>query len=146
MTIKTKLTLNVIIVIIIVGVVAATSIIGMGFVKSKLFYLTERSTPFQMRTVEFQRAIHGATADLVKVSVSRNMDEYKIYRSEAEKSLSEVKNTQNALESLYGGIKMETYNELSLVANEIFDITENRLKAEEEARIAYRNLKKLQID
>ena len=140
MTIKTKLTLNVIIVIIIVGVVAATSIIGMGFVKSKLFYLTERSTPFQMRTVEFQRAIHGATADLVKVSVSRNMDEYKIYRSEAEKSLSEVKNTQNALESLYGGIKMETYNELSLVANEIFDITENRLKAEEEARIANRTI------
>jgi len=44
-----------------------------------------------MRTVEFQRAIQGATADLVKVSVSKNMDEYKLYRSEAEKSLSEVK-------------------------------------------------------
>jgi methyl-accepting chemotaxis protein len=37
MTIKTKLTWNVIVVIIIVGAVAATSIIGMGFVKSKLF-------------------------------------------------------------------------------------------------------------
>jgi len=37
---------------------------------------------------------------------------------------------------MYGESKMETYNELSIVANEIFDITENRLKAEEEARMA----------
>jgi len=41
---KTKLTLNVVIVIIIVGVVAATSIIGMGFVKSKLF-ISRRGAP-----------------------------------------------------------------------------------------------------
>ena len=51
MKIKTKLTWNVIVVIIIVGTVAQTSILGMGFIKSKLFYLTERSTPFQMRKV-----------------------------------------------------------------------------------------------
>ncbi|BCB96443.1 hypothetical protein JZK55_13650 [Dissulfurispira thermophila] len=136
MTIKTKLTWNVIIVIIIVGAIAATSIIGMGFVKSKLFYLTERSTPFQMRTGEFQRAIQGATADLVKVSASRGIDEYKTYRAEAEKSLSDVKGTQDALESLSGGMKMETYNELSHIAKEIFEITEGRLHAEEEAGTA----------
>jgi methyl-accepting chemotaxis protein len=92
MTIKTKLTWNVIIVLVIIGAVAATSIIGMGFVKSKLFYLTERSTPFQMRTVEFQRAIQGTTADLVKVSAARSIEEYKTYRTEAEKSMLEVKN------------------------------------------------------
>ena len=136
MTIKTKLTWNVIIVIAIVAAVAATSIIGMGFVKSKLFYLTERSTPFQMRTADFQRAIQGTTADLVKVSASKGIEEYKTYRTEAEKSLSEVKNTQDALESMSGGTKIETYNELSRIAKELFEITESRLHAEEEAGMA----------
>lgn len=140
MTIRAKLTLNVIMVIIIVGVVATTSIIGMGFVKSKLFYLTERSTPFQMRTVEFQRAIQGTSSDLIKVSASRSMDEYKAYRSEAEKSLLEVKGTQDALESLSGGAKMETYNELNLIAKELFEITEGRLHAEEEAERANKTI------
>lgn len=139
MTIKTKLTWNVIIVIAIVAAVATTSIIGMGFVKSKLFYLTERSTPFQMRTVEFQRAIQGTTADLVKVSASKNMEEYKAYRTEAEKSLLEVKNTQDALESL-SGEKMETYNELGSVAKELFEITEGRLHAGEEAVAANKTI------
>lgn len=140
MTIKTKLTWNVIIVIVIVGAVAATSIIGMGFVKSKLFYLTEQSTPYQVRTLELQRSIQGTTADLVKVIASRSMEEYKTYRAEAEKSLSEVKNTQDALESLSGGTKMETYNELNLIAREVFDITEGRLKAEEDAITANKTI------
>jgi len=100
MTIKTKLTWNVIIAIVLVGVVTATSIIGMGFVKSKLFYLTEQSTPYQVRTLELQRAIQGTTAGLVKVSAAMNIEEYKTHRAEVEKSLSEVKNTQDLLESL----------------------------------------------
>ncbi|WP_333655466.1 methyl-accepting chemotaxis protein [Dissulfurispira sp.] len=140
MTIKTKLTLNVIIVLVIIGAVVGTSIIGMGFVKSKLFNLTERSTPFQVRTLELQRAIQGTTADLVKVSASKGMEEYKTYRTEAEKSLSEVKNTQDALESLSGGTKMETYNELSRIAKEVFEITEDRLKAEEDAVAANKTI------
>lgn len=91
MTIKTKLTLNVVIVLVIVGAVAATSIIGMGFVKSKLFYLTERSTPFQVRTIEFQKAIQSTIADLVRVSAANNTSEYKSYRGEAGKSLARPK-------------------------------------------------------
>ncbi|MEW6740033.1 MAG: methyl-accepting chemotaxis protein [Nitrospirota bacterium] len=133
MTIKIKLTWNVIIVIVIVGAVSATSIIGMGFVKGKLFHLTERSTPFQVKTLELQRAIQGTIADIVKVGSSRNLQEYKIFRAEAEKSLSDIKNAQNALESLTGGEKIEAYNELNRIASEYFEITEGRLCAEEGA-------------
>ncbi len=140
MTIKTKLTLNVVIVLVIIGAVAATSIIGMGFVKSKLFYLTERSTPFQMRTVEFQRAIQGATADLVKINTSKGMEEYRNYRVEAEKALSEVKNAQGALESLSGGSKLETHEELHKIATELFDVAQGRLQAEEAAGAADRTI------
>jgi len=140
MTIKGKLTWNVVIVIMIVAAVATTSIIGMGFVRSKLFYLTQRSTPFQIRTVEFQRAIQGVTSDLVKVSASTNMDEYKIHRKEAEMSMSEVKSSQDALEALSGGSRVEAYDELSRIAKELFDITEGRLHAEQEAMQANKTI------
>lgn len=133
MTIKTKLTWNVFFLMIIVGIVAGTSIIGMGFIKNKLFYLTERSTPFQLRTVEFQRAIQRTTTDLIKVSISKNIEEFKTYSSDTEQSLLEVKNTQAVIESLSGGKKIEVYNELTQIANELFTITEERLRAEEEA-------------
>ena len=140
MTIKTKLTLNVIIVILIVAGVAITSIIGMGFVKSRLQDLTQRSTPFQMRTVEFQRAIQGATADLIKVSASRNRNEYKTFVAEAEKSLADVRTDQNSLQALSGDSMIEAYGELSGIADEISTVTDGRLKADEDALTANRSI------
>lgn len=136
MTIKAKLTWNVIVVLAIISAVTVTSVIGMGSIKSKLFHLTEKSTPFQMRTVEFQRAIQGMTSDLVKVSASNSIDEYKTYRAEAENSLSEVKASQDVLEALSGGSNMEVYSEMSRIARELFNITEGRLNAEQEAASA----------
>ncbi|TAN41119.1 MAG: methyl-accepting chemotaxis protein [Nitrospirae bacterium] len=140
MTIKTKLTFNVVTVLLIVAAVAATSIIGMGFVKDKLMYLTERSTPFQMRTVEFQRSMQSAITDLVKLSASLNETEYRAYRSEAGKSLSEVKNAQDMLESLSGSAKISAYGELDKIAGELFDLTEARLKAEEGAALSRKSI------
>ncbi|RJQ55295.1 MAG: methyl-accepting chemotaxis protein [Nitrospiraceae bacterium] len=140
MTIKSKLTLNVIIVLSIVAAVSATSIIGMGFVKRKLFYLTEQSTPYQMRTVEFQKAIQEVTAGLIKVSVSKNAAEYDAYRKEAEAALNGVKNAQAALETLSGNTTMSTYKEMHEIASEIFDMTHNRLQAEDEAETAKKTI------
>ncbi len=140
MTIKTKLTLNVVIVIAIVAAVAITSIVGMGFVKSKLQYLTEQSTPFQMRTVELQRAIQATTADLIKVSAARNLAEFETFRSEAQKTLTDVKNSQDTLKSLVGGESIETHSELQRIGTELFGITEGRLKAEEDAIAANKTI------
>jgi methyl-accepting chemotaxis protein len=54
----------------IVATVVATSIFGMRFISDKLTYLTEKSTPYQMRTLEFQREIQGVTANLFKVNAA----------------------------------------------------------------------------
>ena len=94
MTIKSKLTLNVGIVLGVIAAVVLASVIGMGFVKNRLFDLTERSTPFQTRSMELQRAIHAATADLVKVGAVSNQTELKTYRQEAAASLDQVKKAE----------------------------------------------------
>lgn len=140
MTIRTKLTLNAITVIVMISAVAATSFYGMKAIQGKLSYLTERSTPFQMRTLEFQRSLQGATTDLVKVGAARNLKDFAIYRTESDKSLQEVKGAQEVLESLAGGEKLGAYDELALIGRELVSVTEGRLKAEEGAAAANRNI------
>jgi len=49
MTIKTKLMLNAGIVILAVAAVSISSFIGMNSIQGKLSYLTEKSTPYQVR-------------------------------------------------------------------------------------------------
>ncbi|MDD2541080.1 MAG: methyl-accepting chemotaxis protein [Desulfuromonadaceae bacterium] len=135
MTIKMKLFLNVIIVAIIVGTIATTSYVSMGFIKTKLTYLTEKSTPFQLKTVEFERTVQVTTADLVKVGASRNMGELAQFRSEAEKSLAGVKNAQDSLESM-SAEKYSAYESLKSVSDSLSRSVEGSLKAEEDARVA----------
>ncbi|HWR90181.1 MAG TPA: methyl-accepting chemotaxis protein [Dissulfurispiraceae bacterium] len=140
MTIRKRLTLNVLFVSVIVGAVVVTGILGMWFVKSKLTYLTEQSTPFQMRTLDFQRALQGATADLVKVGASDSKEGYALFRKEAERSLAEVKSAQEALRNLSGESKTKAYEELEGIASEMFAVTQGRLDAEDQARSANKTI------
>lgn len=136
MTIKSKLTLNIVLVLVIIAAVAITSIVGMGFVRGNLINLTEKSTPFQTRTLEFQRAIQGLSSDLIKVSASTNMSDYMAYKKEAERTLTEVKAIQDKLEALSGGTKIDAYAEMSRIARDLFDITEARILAVDDANKA----------
>lgn len=133
MTIKTKLTLNIAIVLVVVAAVSVTSIIGTNKIKTKLVYLTERSTPYQMRTIEFQKAIQEVTSGLIRISFSRTMEEYTAYLAECEKTLKAVEGTQKNLEALSGDTKISAYQELEGIAAELFEITHDRLEAEHDA-------------
>ncbi|MDZ4184975.1 MAG: hypothetical protein U1D97_08360, partial [Desulfuromonadales bacterium] len=114
----------------------------MGFVKSKLFDLTERSTPYQMRSLEFQRAIQSTTADLVKVGSSRTQEDFTAFQAGVSTSLAEVKQTQEAIETLTGGEKAKTYDELKTIGNGIVDVTQERIKAEMAAKTANETITK----
>ncbi|MEI6208329.1 MAG: methyl-accepting chemotaxis protein [Desulfuromonadales bacterium] len=146
MTIKAKLILNIILVLTIVATVVATSIFSMRFVSGKLSYLTQKSTPYQMRTLEFQREIQGATATLAKVSTALDSRELQTFRAEAEKSVAEVKQIQEQLEALSGGTKLGTYDELQAVANELYGIVASKLQAQHEAEKASADLTKRMIE
>lgn len=117
----------------IIGAVAIwaiviTSISGMSFIKGKLSYLTQKSTPYQMRTVEFQKELQVAITDLVKVNAALNMKEYKEFRTEAEKALAGVKAAQSALEEMANS-KLETYQELENIGQDLFDVVDKKLKS-----------------
>lgn len=137
MTIKTKLTLNILMVVLAIAAVSVTSFIGIRFVKGKLVYLTERSTPFQMRTEQFQKSIQGVTAELIKVATSRNKADFESARTAAQKTIDEVKQLQEKLEALSGEQKIETYSELKKISDELVSITASRLSSEEAGVAAY---------
>jgi methyl-accepting chemotaxis protein len=130
MTIKSKLTINIAIVLIIVCAVSVTSVVGMRFIKSELTYLTERSTPYQVKTLEFQKAIQNATTELIKVSSAHSMDEYKSSREDAQKTLSDVKGSQESLQALSGDTNNTAFRDIERISNEIFATTESRLRTE----------------
>jgi methyl-accepting chemotaxis protein len=135
MKIKTKLVLNVAMVVGISLAISVTSYVGMTFIKDKLAYLTEKSTPFQLRTLELQRAAQGASADLVKISAARNKPEFNTFKSEAEKSLETVKKIQESLEGI-SGEKYGVYAELTTVHSNLGKTIEGSLSADEEAALA----------
>ena len=138
MTIKSKLTLNIVIVLSILAAVVATSIFGMRFISGKLSYLTQKSTPYQMRTLELQREIQIATTTLFKLISANSTKSLEDLRSDSEKAMKNVKEAQERLNSLVGenGTKQEAYEALQSVLSELCRISESKLTSLEDAEEA----------
>ncbi|NTV50779.1 MAG: methyl-accepting chemotaxis protein [Geobacteraceae bacterium] len=132
MKIKTKLILNMVIGAVAVWSIVITSVFGLTFIKNKLSYLTEKSTPYQIRTVEFQKELQGVITDLVKLNTARTAEEYKLYKGEADKALVTVKSAQQALEEMSSS-KMGTVEELNQIAEELFTAASSRISTSKAA-------------
>lgn len=137
MKIKTKLIANMAIGAIAIWSLVFTSVFATNFIKNKLSYLTQKSTPYQIRTVELQKELQTAITDLVKVGAARNDAEYKAFKGEAEKSLATVKTAQQVIEDMSSN-KMGAVEELSQIADELFTASLSRIttgKAASDANI-----------
>jgi len=132
MKIKTKLIINMVIGAVAVWSIVCTSIFAMNFIKGKLSYLTQKSTPYQLRTIEFQKELQSAITDLVKVNAARDMKEYATFKAEAEKSLDVFKTSQKALEEMSNS-KLGAEEELAGVAKELFSAANARIASEKAA-------------
>jgi methyl-accepting chemotaxis protein len=134
MTIKFKLTVNVILLLLIVAVVAGAGVVAMGFVRTHLTNLTERSTPFQVKTLEFQKSLQASIGTLVKVSIAPSLEVFQVAQTEARHNLDELKEARKQLDAITSDrSKEDAAAEIASVARQLFDITENRLKAENAA-------------
>lgn len=135
MKIKTKLILNMIIGAVAVWSIVITSVFALNFIKNKLSYLTQKSTPYQIRTIELQKELQSATTALVKVNAARNPEEYNSFKAEADKSLATVKIAQQSLEEMTNN-KMGAAEELSQIAGELFTASLARINTDKIANEA----------
>lgn len=136
MTIRNRLVLNILIILIGVGGVTAVSITGMNFIHAQFNHLVEQSTPFQIKSLELQQAAQKSADGLIKVSSSRKLQEMKAAREEASAALQEAQRIQETMKTLSSRSDIRVHEELQKAGQELYQITESRLKAEEEAEKA----------
>jgi len=134
-TIRQKLTINVVVIGAVILLMAAISISGLVFIKSKLSYLLSTSTPFQVRTTDLQRTLQSSVSDLLKASLSVSNEDLKQQKENFGKSVAEVKEAEDALERLDGQHR-GLYGEIGKLSGEIFETAAKRLQSESETREA----------
>ncbi len=127
MKIRSKLLINALFVLGIATSVAATSIIGMGKVRATLRELTQKSTPFQIKTMEVQRTLHVALAELASLEGTQTESAFQTMKGRSGTAVSEAIKAQNDLASI-GGEKSDS--KLKMVADELTSLTAQRLAAE----------------
>lgn len=131
MTIKAKLITNVLVITAIIVGISLSSFFSMNFLQKNLAYLVEKSTPFQMRSMEFQRELQRCITGLTKVNTALNTPEYTKFRGEAEKSLLSVRYAQDSLKKMStDSNSFTTSEELGQIANELFSAAEERIKSD----------------
>lgn len=136
MTIKSKLYLIMAVTVIGILAIGGSSLIGMNFVKSKLNVLTERSTPYQLKTIELQRAVQEHTSGLMKLAAAQTAAEFNTARGEIVKSQESVSGLAKDLASFTGDGASSGVEQLAAITKDMIATTELRLKAEESGRNA----------
>lgn len=141
MTIKTKLFANMFLTIAGIVIIAGFSLAGMRFVQSKLSVLTEKSTPYQLKTIELQRAVQEHTSNLLKLATATTAQEMATARGELDKTLADVKALSTELSSFKGdvttdGTEKKHLDELASITADLVKTVDDKLKARDEAKKA----------
>ncbi|HQC80975.1 MAG TPA: HAMP domain-containing protein, partial [Accumulibacter sp.] len=144
MKIRTKLHLFALLTIAGIAVIGGISLVGMLFIQGKLHVLTERSTPYQLKTIELQRAMQEHTSNLLQVTFATNSAELLAAREASEKSENELTQRARDLRTLTESESTNTVkvDGLTELAREIIANSDGRLKAEEAAKAADMAMKK----
>lgn len=136
MTIKGKLYLIMAVTVIGIIAIGGSSLVGMNIVKGKLNVLTERSTPYQLRTIELQRAVQEHTSGLTKLAAAQTVAEFGAAKGEVEKSQESVTGLAKDLASFTGSDSSGEVEQLASITRDMVSVTESRLRAEEAGRKA----------
>jgi|GEM_PF-3406964 len=133
MTIKRKLLFNTMLTLFGIIIIGSVSCIGLKEVKEKIYSLTEKSTPFQLKTVEFTRALQEHMIKLFEVSAVKSDKELLKEEQELVNSLNIIRDISSQLFRLRGGDEKSTSSmvfEVEKVTNESISIVRERIKAE----------------
>jgi hypothetical protein len=144
MTIKSKLIANLLLTSAIVLIICLGGYSSLRFIQEKILYIAEKSTPYQMRTVEFERELQLCITNLLKVNAARNIEEFDRFRTDALNSVSNVKSAQNGLAALRrDGKRLQVADDFSQIGKEILAASEARIRNENAAIAANGKVTKL---
>ncbi len=140
MRIGRKLNLNAGIILILMIAIGATAVIGIQFIQSKVFELTQKSTPYQIRVFNLQRALQAHSANLLKAAASVSMEEFQKTSATAKESLTEEIQAAEDVSKL-SGKDTSSSDEISGITKSIIQITEKRLTLEQATNAAMETMR-----
>ena len=140
MKIGSKLNLNAGVILLLMVAIGATAVIGISLIQSKVSELTQKSTPYQIKVFNLQRALQAHAANLLKVSASDTIEEFKQTSVTVKDSLDEELKAADDVSKLSG--KDSSSKEISDITKPIIEITEKRLALQQATLTAIGDMRK----
>jgi methyl-accepting chemotaxis protein len=131
MLIKTKLTVNVVIVTIAILAVAVAGWFGLRSVKQKLEELTEKTTPYQVMTLDYQRNLQAVSSALLKASISSDAATLATAKGEVDALLKQLAETEAQLSKL--GSASSAVKVVTAISADLLTATSTRITSEHSA-------------
>ena len=100
MTIKSKLNLNLVLVLLALAIVALTSIVGMTGIKKKITFLTQKTTPYQLKALNQEQLLQEHLSNLLIISNASSIAEYEPIVPVVKTSFGKVKEVMQALATM----------------------------------------------
>ncbi len=126
MKIRTKLALNTFTILILMTFIASAAVIGIRYIQKSIFTLTQKSTPYQVKTFNHQRALQSHAANLLKVAASDSLEEFKNNSARSTESLAEEIKAADDLTKL-GSPRNYDHDQFTEITRGIEGITNKRL-------------------
>jgi methyl-accepting chemotaxis protein len=120
--------------------IGATAVIGISVIQSKVSELTQKSTPYQIKVFNLQRALQAHAANLLKVSASDSIEEFKQASVLVKDSLDEELKAADDVSKFSG--KDSSSKEISDITKPIIEITEKRLVLQQATSAAISDMRK----
>lgn len=135
MTIKTKLSLNVIVVLVALSVIVLSAWMGAKKTSQGIRELTEKTSPYQIKALYHQRELQAHVANLVNLSASKTIEEFQKTSANALASLHQVTKASEETAKLKGERTKEDKT-ISEITQAVSENTERKIKAQEAALLA----------
>lgn len=140
MTIKLRLTINTVVVFIAMVVIVFSAVFGIQSIKKNITELTQKTTPYQVKAINQQRALQGHAASLLGISSSASQEEYNKSKEPVSASLEQVKKASEEMAILKGTGSSEE-REISDITKLVLGNVEGKLIAEEATANAVKSIK-----
>ncbi|MDD2735500.1 MAG: methyl-accepting chemotaxis protein [Desulfuromonadaceae bacterium] len=140
MKIKSKLVLNSVTILMLMVVIAVAAVIGIRFIQLNIFKLTQKSTPYQIKTFNHQRVLQAHTSNLLKVAASDSLEAFKLNAVKSTESLGDEIKAADELTALGSSSDYE-HGKFTDITKSIEAITAKRLVLQKESLAAVSAMK-----
>ncbi|MEW6187257.1 MAG: methyl-accepting chemotaxis protein [Thermodesulfobacteriota bacterium] len=139
MTIRSKLAINAGVVLAAIAVIVVTALSSARMVDQNIGILTKKTTPYQLKALNQQRELQAHSANLVNLSTSANLEDFKKTAALVSVSLTAVSKASDEMAQLKGEGRIEDKT-IPEITRGVTDITERKIKAQQEVFTAAKSI------